>query len=138
MVDLTLIIEEPGSYSARAFEGSISRSGGPRYFDTLESLFFRGPFFLIQHLLGLIDSSCLKSFYVSPLVSHVLNNEHEPDDLFTPSMTIISSKWAQFLEKLQVDIEWDNDRYPILKSLLLLTDLHVLQTFCLSGWRMEN
>ena len=72
-------------------ENSISQSGGLRYFDCLESLDVTGSSFLIRHLLGFIDSPFLKSIDTSFF-------EHEPEDLLTPSMMIISSKWSQSLK----------------------------------------
>ena len=44
------------SHPAHAPENSNSQSGGPKYFKTLESLSVTGLFFLIEHLLGIIDS----------------------------------------------------------------------------------
>ena len=61
-----LEVNNPKSHPPRAFENSNSQSGSLRYFDALESLYVTGPFFLIQHLLGFIDSPCLKSIGISP------------------------------------------------------------------------
>jgi hypothetical protein len=60
-----------GPHHMYAPEKSSSQSGGPRYFVALESLCITGSFFLIQHVLGLIDSPWLKSIEVSPVTDYV-------------------------------------------------------------------
>ena len=59
--DLTLIAFDPASHPAHASENSKSQSGDSKYFRALESLSIAGSFFFIQHLLGFVDSPCLKS-----------------------------------------------------------------------------
>ena len=137
--NLTLKAVNPASHPAHAPENSNGQSGGPKYFEALETLSVTGSFFFIQHLLSFIDSPCLKSFNVYPVFNR---NEHELDDHFTPSMAIVASKWSQSLKNLVIDSSAsgnrDADSFAILKCLMLLTDLHELQTFHLMGWRMEN
>ena len=48
----TMEVDDPESLPAHAPENSNCQNGGLRYIDALESLHVRGPFFLIQHLLG--------------------------------------------------------------------------------------
>ena len=68
--------------------------------------------------------------------------DQEPVDLFTPSMTIITSKWSQSLKNLNIHSSRSSygvaHQYAISKCLTLLMDLHEMQTFHLKGWRMEN
>ena len=133
--NLTLEANDPVSHPAQAPD-SISQSGGRKYFDALASLCVTGTFFLIQHLLRFIDSPCLESINICA----VFNHDREPEDLFTPSMTIVASKWSQSLKNLSIDIDLGDIEYgyAISKGLMLLTDLHEMQTFNLIGWRMEN
>jgi hypothetical protein len=144
--NLVLRAVDPASHPAHSqdLENSYGRSkdSDATYFDALESLRVTGSFFLIQHLLGFIDSPCLKSIEVYPVIDHV-RNDHEPDseDLFTPSMTIISSKWSQSLKNLFIGSgskKIANNALARSKCLMLLADLHEMQTFHLKGWRMEN
>ena len=140
LANLTLKVIDPP-------EDSSSQNEGQRYFVALESLSVTGSFFLIQHILGFIDSPWLKSIEVYPVINYVRNG-HEPEDLFTPSMTIIASKWSQSLNNLVIgswstnvrvrDHRRDAHRFAISKSLMLLIDLHEMQSFHLQSWRMEN
>ena len=50
-------------------------------------------------------------------------------------MAIIAFKWSQSLKKLVVSLGGNE---AISKSLMLLTDLHEMQTVNLKDWRMEN
>ena len=141
LANLTLMAFDPASHPADAPENSNNQSEDLKYFDALESLSVTGSFFLIQHLLGFIDSPCLKSINVYPITNYVrFNHDHEPEDLFTPSMTIVASKWSQSLKKLVIDSSaiGNAHRYAMSKCLMLFTDLHEMQTIHLKGWRMEN
>ena len=142
LANLTLKAINPASHPAHVPENSNSQTGGPKYFEALESLCVTGSFFLIQHLLGFIDSPCLKTIKFYPVINHVLNeHEHnEPDNLFTPSMTIVASKWSQSLKNLLIHSSSSGTahRYAIPKCLMLLTDFHEMQTFQLKGGKMEN
>jgi hypothetical protein len=102
LADLTLEANKPASHPAHAPENSNSQSGGPKYFVALESLCVTGSFFFIQHLLGFIDSPCLATIKVYPVANRDHHDEHELDNRFTPSMTIIASKWSQSLEYLDI------------------------------------
>ena len=134
--NLTLRAVDPASHPAHAPENSNSQNGGCKYFGALESLSVTGSFFFIQHLLCFIDSPCLKSINASPVIKLVRNeHEHEHEDFFTPSMMIVASKWSQSLKKLVID---SGGNEAISKSLMLLTDLHEMQTFHLYHWRMGN
>ena len=142
LANFTLKAIDPESHPAHAPEKSNSQGGGPKYFDALESLCVTGSFFLIQHLLGFIDSPYLKSIEVNPLIDHFHNDSeyehmHEPEDLFTPSMTIVTSKWSQSVKNLVIGSS-SSVRYPISKCLKMLTVLHEMQTFQLKCWKMEN
>ena len=113
-------------------ENSNSQSGGLRYFDALESLDDTASFFLIRHLLGFIDSPCLKSIDISFI-------EREPEDILTPSMMIVSSKWSQCLKNLSITFSPSSVANGIThRNLTLLTDLHEIQTFRLDDGRIEN
>ena len=123
-------------HPVHAPEKSSGQSEGPSYFVALESLCVTGSFFLIQHVLGFIDSPWLKSIEIYPVVDHVRINR-EPDDLFTPSTTIVASKWAQSLKNLVIG-SWSSamaHRNAILKC---LTDLHEMERFILMDWELEN
>ena len=135
LADLTLEANDPASHPTLFSENSNRKSGVRKYFEALESLSVTGfiKFFLIQHLLGFIDSSCLKSIKVST----VIIPQDEPEDLFTPSMTIVASKWSQSLKSLVIESS-SVYRYEISNYLMLLTNLHEMQAFNLYGWRMEN
>ena len=133
--NLTLKANDPKSHPAQAPESSNSQSGGRKYFEALERVSVWGSFFLVQHLLGIIDSPCLKSIDVYPIIDQRRNN-HGPEDLLTPSITIIASKWSQSLKHLVIDSS-SAHRPAISKYLMLLTDLHEIQTFQLTGWGME-
>ena len=100
--DLTLEANDPASHLAHAPEYSNSRSGGLRYFEALESLRVTGSFFFIQHLLNFIDSPCLKSIDVSTVIDRVHNEHDDAEDLLTPFMTIVASKWSQSLTNLVI------------------------------------
>ena len=132
--NLTLVASDPASHPTP--EKSNSQSGGPRYFDALESLHVTGSFFLIQHLLGFIDSPLLNSIEVFPAPNE---NETDSEDLFTPSMTIITAKWSQSLKNLLIcsKINYAPPPRAVSKCLKLLRNLHKMQTFRLD-WRMKN
>jgi hypothetical protein len=142
---LTLDAIDPASHPAHAPANSNSQSGGPKYFEALETLSVTGSFFFIQHLLGFIDSPCLTTIRAYPVVD--LPDHHEPDhdNHFTPFMTIIASKWSQSLKNLVIDSDDSNPSstvqqwqpYAISKCLMLLTVLHEMQTFHLA-WKMKN
>jgi hypothetical protein len=144
LAKLVLTAVDPASHPAQGLEDSngMSKDSDAKYFDALNVLQVTGSFFLIQHLLGFIDSPCLKSIEVYPVINHV-RNDHEPgsEDLFTPSMTIIASKWSQTLKKLFIGSSPSGiapNAPAISKCLTLLADLHELMIFYLEGWRMEN
>ena len=141
LVNLTLKATDPESHPGptNATEDSNSQRESPKYFVTLESLRVTGSFFFIQHLLGFIDSLCLTTIKIYPVVNR---HDHEPDNNFTPSMTIVSSKWSQCLKNLFIDSSSSfttrsTRRYAITNSLMLLTALHEMEEFHLT-WRMEN
>ena len=52
-------------------------------------------------------------------------------------MTMIASKWSQCLKSLVIESSTAR-RHAISKCLVLLTDLHEMQTFHLKDWRMED
>ena len=139
LASLTLKATDPNSHPAHAPENSNSQSGAPKYFAALESLCVKGSFFFIQHLLGFIDSPCLKSIEVYSVIDH---NERDPDNLFTSSMTIVASKWSQSLKSLVIDSSSSNlkttQRHVISNCLMLLTVFHEMQAFQLTGWKMKN
>ena len=84
-------------------ESPNSQSGGPKYFDALESLCVTGSLYLIQRLLDFIDSPYLKSIEVYPVTVYSRSeSQAEPADLFTASMTIVAFKWSQFLKNLAI------------------------------------
>ena len=136
--NLTLEADDPESYLAHAPENFNSQSGGLSYFEALESLCVTGSFILIRHLLGFIDSSCLKSIEIYPVINQD-RSELEPDSLFTPSMTIVVSKWSKSLKNLAICQSGtiDTNRYVFSKLLIFLKDLHSMETFRLD-WRMKN
>ena len=145
LAKLTLTAIDPASHPMHVPENSNSQSEGPKYFEALKSLSVTGSFFLIQHLLSFIDSPYLKSIRLYPVIKHVrFNHDHEPEDLLTPSMSMVASKWSQSLKEFELTtndscvLSHDPHNYPISKCLTLLTDLHEMQTFYLYGWRMEN
>ena len=133
--NLTLVANNPPSHPAHA----PKHPNNQRYFVALESLYITSSFFLIQHLLGFIDSSCLKSIRLCPLI-HLVHNDSErdydPGDLLTPCMTIVASKWSQSLKRLT--IASFGIRHQNSKFLTPLADLREIQTFRLEGWRMEK
>ena len=133
---LTLEAHDPASHPAQAPENSNSKGGGRKYFDALESISVTGSIFLIQHLLGFIDSPCLKLINASPVINHV-RNKREPDHLFTPFMTIVASKWSQSLTTLVIGLNFV-DCYAISNCLMLLTYLHEMQESSPFGWNMGN
>ena len=93
--DLTLVDHSP--LLLHVSENSNSQSGGPRYFEALESLCVTSSIHFIRHLLNFIDSPCLKSIKIDPVI--LSGDKLEPEDLFTP-LTIVSSKWSQSLKNL--------------------------------------
>jgi len=129
---------DPNCHPAHDPENSNNQSGDPRYFDALETLYVTSSFFLIQHLLGFIDSLCLKSLSLFPVIDH--DHENEPEDLLTASMTIVASKWSQSLKRLIiVPTPLQNGITHRNSNLLtLLSSLHEIQLFILSGWKMGN
>ena len=138
--DLTLEANDPASHPAHTPEYSNSRSGGLRYFDALESLRVTGSFFLIQHLLNFIDSPCLKSIDVSIVIDRVHNEHDDAEDLLTPFMTIVASKWSQSLTNLVIssDTVENGITHRNSKFLTSLTDLHEIHKFKLLGWTVED
>ena len=145
LVDLILKAINPASHPAHAGKNPNCQSGGPKYFEALESLCVTGSFSLIQDLLDFIDSPYLKSIKIDPVIHHIrvsrrFSND-QVDNLFTLSMTIVTSKWSQSLKRLVINDPITSDlghRYGIPKCLTLLADLHEMEIFCLSGWKMEN
>ena len=129
----TFVASDPASYPVHPPE---SQSGDPNYFDALENLCVTSSFPFIQDLLGFIDSPCLKSIKVYPNIYR--NHDELNEDPFTPSMTIIASKWSQSLTDLVIGTRRISHRSPISKCLMLLTDFYNMQTFCLIGWKLEN
>ena len=148
LANLTLKATDPASHPAHAPENSNSpwQSGAPKYFEALESLCVTGSIFLIQHLLGFIDSPCIKSLEIYPVF---YLRKQDPDDLSTPSMTtsmkIVASKWSQSLKSLVIDSSTTTSnsdpllaqRCAMLKS-LILTAFNEMQTFHLKGWWIKN
>ena len=145
LVDLTLKAIDPASNSAHVPENSRRQSGGPEYFVALESLCVTGSFFLIQDLLDFIDSPCLKSIKIYLVINKnnynfgIFYSEYV-DNFFSPSMTIVASKWSTSLKKLVINpiSSGPEHRYAIPKCLTLLNDFHEMESFCLTGWKMEN
>ena len=137
LADLTLESNDLTSffYPAQAPENSNRKSGGRKYFDALESVSIKGfiKSFLIQHLLGFIDSPYLKSIKVSTATIP----QDESEAFFTPCMAIVASKWSQSLTTLVISSA-SVGRCAISNCLMLLTDLHEMQTFHLNGWSMIN
>ena len=141
---LTLEAIDPGSHPAHETMTEESSHRGPKYFEALETLSVTGSFFFIQHLLGFIDSPCLATIKVYPVLrrrSSFFNDEDEPDydNHLTPSMTIIASKWPQSLENLLIGSCTNNYvyRYAISKCLMLLKVLHEMHSFTSAGrWKM--
>ena len=132
--NLTLKAVDSSSHAVHASENFNSQTGGHKYFEALESLSILGSLFFIQHLLGFIDSPCLKPINVVPVIDR---NEYFHEHLFTPSMAIVASKWSQSLKNLVIESR-PADTNTISKCLMLLTDLHEIQRFDLHWWRMEN
>ena len=147
LADLTLTTDDPGpeSHPAHAPEKSNSQSGGPKYFDALESLSVMGSLPLIHYLLGFIDSLYLNSIEIYPVIQvNHFRNEHEPEDLFTSSMMIIASKWSRSLVNFVIcspsqrtGSAQQGQRYAISRSLMSLTVLQEMQTFHILDWRMK-
>ena len=139
--NLTLKATDSATHPARDPESSNSQSRDLKYFNALESLCVTGSFFFIQHLLGFINSPCLATIKVYP----VIKQEHEPDNPFTPTMTIMASKWSQSLKNLVIETDDSSSSstaqrqqcYAISKCLKLLMVLREMQTFHLI-WEMEN
>jgi hypothetical protein len=148
LADLTLKAIDPASHPAHDAEipensNHQSASGGPKYFEALETLSVTGSFFFIQHLLGFIDSPCLATIRAYPVIDSDSDwRVHVPDQdnhYFTPFMTIIASKWPQSLENLLIDSNPSDaaHRQEISKCLTLLKVLHEMRTFQLN-WKMKN
>ena len=140
---LTLIANDPESHPAHAPENSNCQNGGLRYFEALESLYIAGSFPLIQHLLGFVDSSCLKSIKVYPLVNNVSDSEreHDPGDFLLPFVTIFATKWSQSLTNLTISPDSPTASgftHRNSKFLTLLANLCEIREFDLMGWDMEN
>ena len=135
--NLNMEIDDPESYLVRAPENTNRQSGGLRYFNALESLHVTGPFSLIQHLLGSIDSPCLKSIKISPYQKNS-ERERDPGDLLTPSMTILASKWSLSLKEVKIGKDSIGITHRNSKFLMPLVDLHEIEKFDLVGWRMEK
>jgi hypothetical protein len=136
--NFTLKAIDPASHPAHAPENSNSRSGGPKYFDALQTLCVTGSFFLIEHLFGFIDSPWLTTINVFPIF--YFRNERE-EDPFTPSLTIVASKWSQSLKKLVIDTSLNGTarrHYLIPMCLMLLTDFHEMQILLITGMWMKN
>ena len=136
LANFTLKAFNLASHPTDAPANSNSQSGGPKYFESLESLFVKSSLLLIQHLLGFIDSPYLNSIEVYPVIKKD-EDDHDTED-FTPSMTIIASKWSQSLKKLLIGSSFRAPRNAISEWWMLLTDLHEMETFHLLRWRMEN
>ena len=136
--NLTLVASDSASHPKRApaSDNSNSQSEGPSYFDALERLCFTGSFFLVQHLLGFIDSPILKSIKVYPIFNR--SDLESDEDPLTPSMTIIASKWSTSLTDLVIGRNRVSNRSPISRCLMLLTDFHEMEEFQLIGWKMED
>ena len=137
LADMTLKATDPASYPTYDAEISNHQSG-PKYFEALHSLCITGSFLFIQHLLGLIDSPCLTTIKIYPLINN--EREDEPDNRFTPSMTIITSKWPQSLKNFVIDSRSGDPAlrdYPISECLMSLTVLYELRSFRLI-WMMKN
>jgi hypothetical protein len=141
LANLTLNAKDHAHAAKNSNSQTWSDSGGPKYFDALERLSVTGPFLFIQHLLGFIDSPCLTEIKFYLLCESTSNyNEHEFDDDCTPSMVIIASKWSQSLKNLVIGLSRKTayrQCYTISNCLLLLMDLHEMQTFHLT-WNMKN
>ena len=120
-------------------ENSDSQCGGPKYFEALESLCVTGSLSLTQHLLGFIDSPCLKSIevYLVPVFHNETTADPDSDDLFTTSMTIVDSKWSQSLKNLVIDSSFSG-YYGISKCIMLFMVLHEMQTCHLTEWYIGN
>ena len=140
LASLTLLTasDDPTSHLANTPEGSKSRSEGPKYFNALEDICVTGSFILIQHLLGFIDSPILSSISVYPIFFRNRSDPEDEDDPFTPSMTIIASKWSESLIDLTIGRSRVSSRFPISKCLMLLKDFHEMEMFHLIGWKMEG
>jgi hypothetical protein len=136
LANFTLAI--PPEALAHAPENSNSRSGGPKYFEALESLCVAGSVFFIQHLLRLIDSPCLKSIEV--FLNRVRTEHvHEDNDRFISFITVVASKWSQSLKNLDITtIPFPSRETAVSKCLMLLTDLHEMQTFDLMGMTITD
>ena len=132
---LTLKATDPASHPAHAPENSSSQSGGHKYFVDLEGVSVTGSLFLIQHLLGFIDSPCLKRILVYP-VNPV---RHELEDFLNLFMTIITYKWPHSLSGLTISSSGDiaHRKYAISRGLTLLTDLREMRRFYMN-WRMDD
>ena len=144
--NLTLVANNPASLPSptptHAPENSncqSSQSGGPRYFEALESLHATGSFFLIRRLLCFISSPCLKSIEFHPVINPV-RDESEPEELFTPSMTIVTSKWSQSLKNFAISSSSssiDTRQYLFSKLVIFFKDFHNMETFHVD-WKMKS
>ena len=139
LAKLSLAAFDPASHPARAPANFNNHSGGLKYFEALECLFVKGSFFLIHHLLDFIDSPYLNSIEVYPVTKKniLLNEDDHETENFTPSMTIIASKWSQSLKKLLIG-SIRAPRNTVSEWLMLLTDFHEMETFHLLRWMMKN
>ena len=113
--NLTLVAKNPESGPTHAPENLDSQSGGTRYFEVLESLRVTGSSFLIRHLQGFINSPCLKSIEIYPSI----NKFGKPEDLLTPSMMIVSSKWSHSLKSLVISSSTINTKRCVISKLLI-------------------
>ena len=144
LVNLTLKVVHP----AYVPENSGTENGSSKCFAALETLCVVGSSLLIQHLLDFIDSPYLNSIEVHPVINHIAPRSgsklrHEHDDLITPFIRIVVSKWAQSLETFIIGVDDSKPavvrpHYAISKCLMLLTDIHEIQTFHVKGWWMGS
>ena len=121
----------------------VAREGVRGTLSLLKALFVTSSFFSIEHILGFIDSPYLESIEVDPDNNHIRDDlEPDSEDLFTPSMKIIASKWSQSLKNLFIISDTSSFGLPqaiaTSKCLMLLTDLHEMQCFHLINWKMED
>ena len=136
--DLTLSIRLLLS-SRRAPHCEFKRSKwGSQKNYSLENIIVTSSFFLIQHLLGSIDSPYLKSIEVYPDNDNELDSEHFFIPFHVNSHFQVVWLWSQSLKKLVIGPSLRAPRNTISKCLMLFTVLHEMQTFRLFCWRMEN
>ena len=135
--NFSMVVDDPEYLPAHVPKDSNDQSSGLRHFEALESLHVRSPFYLIQHLLGFIDSPCLKLIEVFPYHAS-LERDHDSGDLLIPSLTIVAAKWSQSLKELTIGSHTIGITHRNSKFLMPLADLHEIQKFELVGWRMEK